>query len=183
MTSDKSKIRKQFLQSRRQMGIEVVKEYSRKICSSFNNNFDSKKLTALYHPVNNEVNPLLISADITLLPCIISENEPLVFKKWSEGDALKFNIYNIPQPLDDLEIMLPEILVVPMVAFDEVGARVGYGGGYYDRTISYLKAVQHKFIAVGLAFESQKTPKINTDKYDQRLDYIITENQIYNFKK
>ena len=83
------------------------------------------------------------------------------------------------QPSDLSKEFLPEIILTPCLAFDENGFRLGYGGGYYDKTFSYLKKIKHKFISIAVAFDDQKIDKLVHDKYDQKIDYILTEKKLY----
>jgi len=77
------------------------------------------------------------------------------------------------------QIIIPDVLLVPLLAFDESGNRLGYGGGYYDRTIASLKEVNSDLIAIGIAFEGQKIAQVPVDDYDQKLDMIVTDQNIY----
>ena len=83
------------------------------------------------------------------------------------------------QPDDQNKEFLPEIILAPCLAFDESGFRLGYGGGYYDKTFSYLKKIKHKFISIAVAFDDQKINTLVHDKYDQKIDYILTEKKLY----
>ena len=95
------------------------------------------------------------------------------FFQWSVTEPLKINKYGIPEPISN-KIVYPKILLIPLVAFDDELNRLGYGGGYYDRYIS--RFVKNKrIIKVGIGFSFQKFKNLPIDKYDQKLDYIITE--------
>ena len=74
---------------------------------------------------------------------------------------------------------MPDVILTPCLAFDDYGFRMGYGGGYYDRTFAEFKRIGHRFISIVVAFEEQKVDKITTDKFDQRIDYILTEKKLY----
>ena len=95
------------------------------------------------------------------------------FFNWSSNDPLIINKYGIPEPISN-KVRFPNILLVPVVAFDDKMNRVGYGGGYYDR---YIKKIKKKFkiITIGLAYSYQRVNKILTNKHDMRLDFIITD--------
>ena len=98
------------------------------------------------------------------------------FFHWSFNDPLKINKYGIPETISNKKI-LPDILLIPLVGFDDQLNRLGYGGGYYDR---YLSKVQNndKIIKIGMGFSFQKIKKLPINKYDKKLDYIITEKKI-----
>ena len=94
------------------------------------------------------------------------------FFKWSFKDPLSINRYGIPEPIQN-RIAFPDILLVPLVAFDKHLNRIGYGGGFYDR---YIKKIMKskKIITIGLAYSFQKVKKIPTNNYDIKLDFIVT---------
>ena len=98
------------------------------------------------------------------------------FYKWDFSEPLKINKYGIPEPATKV-ITYPDILLVPLVAFDKKLNRLGYGGGYYDRFISKLSK-KKKIIKIGLALSFQKINKVPINKYDQKLDYVITNKYI-----
>ena len=95
------------------------------------------------------------------------------FSSWSFNYPLKVNSFGIPEPKKN-KFILPDVLLVPLVAFDKNKYRIGYGGGYYDR---YIEKVQKKkkLITIGFAFSFQEIKKVPKNKYDKKLDYIITE--------
>ena len=95
------------------------------------------------------------------------------FFHWSSKDPLIINKFGIPEPVSK-KIKYPDILLVPLVAFDEHLNRVGYGGGFYDRYIKKIKK-KKKLITIGLAYSFQRVKKIQTNNYDIKLDYIVTE--------
>ena len=98
------------------------------------------------------------------------------FYKWSFSDLLKINKYGIPEP-ENKNLVYPDVILVPLVAFDKNLNRLGYGGGYYDRLIKKLSN-KKKIIKIGLALSVQKIDKVPIDMYDQRLDYIVTNKYI-----
>ena len=99
------------------------------------------------------------------------------FFEWSFDDPLSINKYGIPEPISK-KIIYPDVLIIPLVAFDNELNRLGYGGGYYDRYLA--KSFKKKrIIKIGIAYSFQKLNKIPINKYDIRLDYIITEEKFY----
>ena len=95
------------------------------------------------------------------------------FFNWSTKDPLEINKYGIPEPISN-KVIYPSILLVPLVAFDKHFNRIGYGGGFYDR---YLKRIKKnkKIISIGLAYSYQKVNTLPIDKYDIKLDFIVTD--------
>ena len=109
------------------------------------------------------------------LPIIKKDNQ-MNFCSWSTDDPLKINKFGIPEPVSS-KILYPDILLVPLVAYDSSLNRLGYGGGYYDRYIEKLENIK-KVIKIGLAFSFQKISSIPINQYDKKLDFIITEKEI-----
>ena len=108
----------------------------------------------------------------------LHKKQPLLFKRFNEGDLLKVGKYGIKEPISN-RAYLPDIIFTPCLAFDQRGYRLGYGGGYYDKTISYLKSINHNFTLIGYAYDDQKIDKVIYDNFDQKLNYILTEKQLY----
>ena len=94
---------------------------------------------------------------------------------WSKNDPLKINKFGIPEPIST-KLIIPDILLIPLVAYDESLNRLGYGGGFYDRYIEKTEK-RKKIIKIGLAFSYQKVKRVPTNKYDKQLDFIITEKE------
>ena len=140
-----------------------------------------KKIIGGYYPVNYEIDDLSIlkkleKKKITISLPSIKKNFKMSFIKCSLNDPLVINKYGIPEPCTG-KIVLPDILLVPLVAFDKNLNRLGYGAGYYDRLIESLKK-KKKIITIGLAFDFQELYTIPVSKYDQKLDYIVTNKNI-----
>ncbi len=141
----------------------------------------TKKVVGGYYPVNFEIDDLEILKKFEKnkfnisLP-VIKKNFQMEFCKWSFSYPLKINKYGIPEPKKK-NIVYPDILLIPLVAFDKNLNRLGYGGGYYDRLIAKFSK-KKKIIKIGLAFSVQRITKVPTNVYDQKLDYIVTNKYI-----
>ena len=98
------------------------------------------------------------------------------FFKWHKNDPLLINKYGIPEPISENKIY-PDIIFVPLVAFDKEFNRLGYGGGFYDRYIQKISKIK-KMLKIGIAFSFQKLKKIPVNKHDKKLDIILTEKEI-----
>ena len=109
------------------------------------------------------------------LPIIRKDNQ-MNFFKWSFKDPLRINKYGIPEPLSS-KLLIPDILLVPLVGYDDNLNRLGYGGGFYDRYIEKIDKIK-KVTKIGLAFSCQKIKSVPIDHYDKKLDFIITEKEI-----
>lgn len=146
-------------------------------------------ILALYHPIRTEVDcfrsiSLLDKSKYKLaLPCV-EESRILTFRTFTSRDKLVKGKWNIMEPDAHEEIVEPDILLVPMLAFDQNLHRLGYGKGYYDNTISALKG-RKDLLAIGIAFEIQKheDTHLPIDERDVRLDYVVTEKMIYQATK
>lgn len=133
-----------------------------------------------YLPIQNEadVAPLLRQlADQgkdLLLPAVLGPDLPLEFRRWHPDDRLEPGPFNTLQPAGTAERAVPDLLLVPMLAFDESGGRLGYGGGYYDRTLATLRQ-KSPAVAVGIAYAAQKMTNLPCEAHDQPLDWVVTE--------
>jgi 5-formyltetrahydrofolate cyclo-ligase len=142
-------------------------------------NLESKQVIAGYMPIRTEISPLAAmnklsnSGKSICVPVVQSAGEPLLFKEWTPNSNMLVGPFGAEIP-EHGEFLEPEVLIVPLVAFDRKGARVGYGGGFYDRYISTIMN-DKKIIKIGLGFSFQKIDKVPINKYDKKLDYIITE--------
>ena len=107
------------------------------------------------------------------LPVMQGKGKPLVFRAWSPGDAMDSGVWGIAEPRADKAALEPDILIVPLLAFDRRGWRLGYGGGFYDRTLKGLRA-RRQAVAVGLGHDEQEVDAVPHLDYDQRLDWVLT---------
>ena len=147
--------------------------------------FNSSKIVASFLSIKSEISTdalnqyLLSLGKILCLPIIENNKEILIFKRYCTGNELKKGKFGVREPVNS-QTYLPDIIFVPCLAFDENGFRLGYGGGYYDKSIANLYSIKHKFISIGLAYEEQKVKNVVHDDLDQKLNYILTEKQLYN---
>lgn len=111
---------------------------------------------------------------VTALPVIIKPAAPLVFRSWVPGDPLVKGVWDIPVPTGAAKNVVPDILLVPLLGFDDAGYRIGYGGGYYDRTLAYLKKTK-KIVSIGLAYAAQHVSYLPRERHDIALDWVLTE--------
>jgi len=138
-----------------------------------------------YWPLRSEADiiPALTKLDQQgnqcLLPATGERHSPLVFREWSPGDKLQMSNFGVQEPTDDKPIHVPDILLVPLLAFDSTGHRLGYGGGYYDRTIAALR--KEGVMSAGIAFSGQQVDALPNEKHDQHLDMVVTESGVVRF--
>ncbi len=105
---------------------------------------------------------------------VVQRGQPLTFHRWRPEDRLVPGKFNILVPDRNLAVIDPDVLLMPLLAFDGRGMRIGYGGGYYDRTIPNIRG-RKPLLTVGVAYAAQEVSRVPTDRYDQRLDWIVTE--------
>jgi 5-formyltetrahydrofolate cyclo-ligase len=107
------------------------------------------------------------------LPAMQGKGKPLLFRAWTPGDAMGSAQWGIAEPLADKPVLEPDVVLVPLLAFDAHGYRLGYGGGFYDRTLLRLRAAK-PVVAVGIAYDELKVDAVPHLDYDQRLDWVLT---------
>ena len=177
----KSKLRKKILKLREVENFKNIKIDFDKVFDLLKKNNLMKKSIGGYFPVNYEVDDLEILKKLKKkkyqisLP-VIKKNFDMDFYSWSFDDPLKINQYGIPEPFSK-KLIYPDILLVPLVAFDKNLNRLGYGGGYYDRVIDKLSKKKY-ILKIGLALSVQKINNVPVTKYDKKLDYIVTDKYI-----
>lgn len=141
-----------------------------------------------FSPMKSEISPVplmrkLVDAGARLaLPVIAGRGKPLIMRAWTFGDALKAGQWGIREPTPDAPEVAPDILIVPLAAFDRSGHRIGFGAGYYDMTISSLRS-RKSVTAVGIAFAAQEIPHVPATDRDARLDLVLTEREVIDFRK
>jgi 5,10-methenyltetrahydrofolate synthetase len=136
------------------------------------------KVAAFCWPIKHEPDLRALLASWTsvqvraVLPVVVAENAPLRFREWTPDSRLALDRYGIPTPTAG-EWLTPGLILLPLNGFDDAGYRLGYGGGYFDRTLATLSP---RPLAVGVGFEINRIDSIRPEAHDQRLDWIITEN-------
>ena len=174
----KSEIRNKIIKLRKENYSKDLRIDFRSIIKILKKRKQKKKIIGGYYPYNHEVNvmPLLEKFEksnyIISLPKI-GKNSNMNFFVWSTNDPLNINEYGIPEPITN-RMIFPDVLLVPLVAYDKNFNRVGYGGGFYDRYIKRIKKIKD-ILTIGLAFSYQKVKKIPIEKNDIKIDFIITE--------
>ena len=174
----KSEIRNKIIKLRKKNYSKDLRIDFRSIIKILKKRKQKKKIIGGYYPYNHEVNvmPLLEKFEksnyIISLPKI-GKNSSMNFFVWSTNDPLNINEYGIPEPITN-RMIFPDVLLVPLVAYDKNCNRVGYGGGFYDRYIKRTKKIKN-ILTIGLAFSYQKVKKIPIEKNDIKIDFIITE--------
>ena len=168
------RLRKKKYNIKKNVNFKLIKRYIFK--------YKKKIIVGGYFPVSYEIDCLKIlkkldQNNIQISLPKIKNNNQMEFFKYSFKDPMFLNKYGIPEPINKKKV-IPDLIFVPLVAFDKNLYRIGYGGGYYDR---YIKKIhkKKKIIKIGFAFSFQKVNKIPADNFDQKLDAVITENKLY----
>jgi 5-formyltetrahydrofolate cyclo-ligase len=140
-----------------------------------------------FMPLGNEIDPLPLMRKLAgvgarlALPVVAGRGKPLIMRAWRFGEPLSAGVWGIREPLPEAAEVEPDILLVPLLAFDRSGYRVGYGGGYYDRTIAQLRG-RNAVVAVGLAFAAQEVPVVPAAPHDALLDLVVTEREVIDLR-
>ncbi|MGR3714743.1 MAG: 5-formyltetrahydrofolate cyclo-ligase [Shimia sp.] len=139
-----------------------------------------------YMPIRSEITPLPAMAEAAAhgpvgVPVIQAAGQPLEFSRWEPDGALRDGPFGAQVPVVD-DYFEPEIVIVPLVAFDRHGGRLGYGGGFYDRTLERLRA-RRATLAIGFAFDAQEADDLPLEPTDQPLDMMVTERRILEFQR
>jgi 5-formyltetrahydrofolate cyclo-ligase len=114
------------------------------------------------------------------LPVVVKKGEPLIFRSWQPGQTLVSGGFGTEIPAPSAPEVVPDVLIVPLLAFDSNGYRLGYGGGFYDRTLHKLRG-NGNALAVGVGYAAQHVVRVPRDEYDQPLDWIITEKGAHSY--
>lgn len=141
-----------------------------------------------FYPYQAEINVLPLLARLvsegwrTALPIVMTKGAPLTFRAWAPGEPTGRGIWDIHIPLETADELQPDVLLVPMLAFDRRGYRLGYGGGFYDRTLAELRKLK-PVVAIGVAYAMQEMDEVPTAPYDEPLDWILTERGVIEPKR
>jgi 5-formyltetrahydrofolate cyclo-ligase len=140
-----------------------------------------------YSPIRNELDPTPLMLKLALagarlaLPVVNARGKSLIFRAWSPSDRLVLGSLGIPEPSPAAAELIPNVMLVPLAAFDRAGHRIGYGAGHYDHTFAHVRK-SHHVTGVGLAFAVQETPSIPALSHDVALDFVLTEKDVFDFR-
>jgi len=141
-----------------------------------------------FSPMKREINPLPLMRKAAqlgarlALPAIAGRGKPLIMRAYAFGDELARGQWGIREPKAEAPDVAPDILIVPLAAFDRAGHRIGYGAGYYDMTINALRA-KKKAVAMGIAFAAQEIASVPATERDARLDFVLTEREVIDLRE
>jgi len=145
-------------------------------------------LVSGFSPIGSEINPLPLMRRLVrrgarlALPVVMGRGQPLVLRAWALGEPLGKGQWGIREPRADAPEVKPDILLVPLAAFDRTGHRIGYGAGYYDLTLAALR-VHKPILAVGISYAAQEIAAVPATARDARLDLVLTEREVIDCRK
>jgi len=140
-----------------------------------------------YSPIRSEVDPAPLMRSLPAqgaqlaLPAVLARGKSLAFRAWSPNDRLVLGSLGILEPSPAAAEVVPDIMLVPLAAFDRLGHRIGYGAGHYDYTLAHLRKLK-PIVAVGVAFAAQEIEAVPALAHDVALDYVLTEKQLFDFR-
>ena len=140
-----------------------------------------------YSPIRNEIDPTALMKTLAeqgarlALPCVNARGQALIFRAWTPGERLMLGSLGIPEPSPAAAEVVPDIMLVPLAAFDRSGHRIGYGAGHYDYSFAHLRKAK-AITGIGLAFSGQQIESVPVLEHDVALDYVLTEKKVFDFR-
>ena len=140
-----------------------------------------------YSPIRSEIDPAPLMRKLAehgaklALPAVMARGKSLAFRAWSPDDRLMLGPLGIPEPSPAAAELIPDIMLVPLAAFDSLGHRIGYGAGHYDYTLAHLRKMK-AISAIGIAFAVQQIKAVPALPHDVALDYVLTEKKVFDFR-
>jgi 5-formyltetrahydrofolate cyclo-ligase len=140
-----------------------------------------------YSPIRSELDPTPLMRALAAqgaklaLPAVMARGKSLVFRAWVPGDRLTLGPLGIPEPSPAMAELIPDVMLVPLAAFDRLGHRIGYGAGHYDFTLAHLRKIK-PIVAIGLGFAAQEIEAVPALAHDVPLDYVLTEQKAFDFR-
>jgi 5-formyltetrahydrofolate cyclo-ligase len=190
MTAQLSKgdLRKMALDARDAMDAEAQAAASEKLATrGLPFEITSGTIVSGYSPIRSELDPKPLMQKLAALgarlalPAVPARGKSLVFRAWSPGDRLTMGPLGILEPSPAAAELIPDIMLVPLAAFDRLGHRIGYGAGHYDYTLAHLRKVK-PITTIGLAFAAQEIKSVPALAHDVALDYVLTEKKAFDFR-
>ena len=180
----KRQLRTAAVHNRSGIGLDHALWCAEEIVARFNDlSLPENPVFSAYWPMKTEldIRPLmhsLFNRGFTVsLPVVAEKNQPLLFRRWEPGAELVEGPYGTEQPNEKYETVVPNVLLLPLLAFDRQGGRLGYGGGFYDRTVAALRQKGNP-VVIGAAFSTQEIESVPLEETDEKMDFILTESEI-----
>ncbi len=180
----KRQLRTKAVHKRSEIALDHALWCAREIVTRFNElPLKENAVVSAYWPMKTEldVRPLMHSLydkSVTVcLPVVVAKTDPLLFRRWEPEAKLVVGPYGTEQPNEKYEAVTPDVLLLPLLAFDRQGGRLGYGGGFYDRTVRELRQKGNP-VVIGVAFSDQEIENVPLEETDEKLNFVLTENEI-----
>ena len=189
LVSQKKDLRKILIKKIEKIKKNVDVEFNYKVFDQLRELIDFEKIqdVASFMSIRSEISTDQLNNKIMELgknlsfPVIVKNSDQLNFKTVDAKNSFKLGKFNIPEPINDNKDVIPQLFFVPCLGFDLNGFRLGYGGGFYDRTFAKFNKLNLKFYSVGFAFDDQKQNTLPREVFDYKLDFVLTEKQLYKF--
>ena len=182
---NKDRLRKKYFFIRKKKYFEIKSSFFNPLIKLINKNYKKRHINlSSYYPSSFEANTLklfetgFIEKLRTFLP-VLKENNTMHFHEWKKNDVLKINQFGMLEPALLLAHIVPDVMLVPLLAYDSKNNRLGYGGGFYDRYLNKYLKTNNNILTIGIAFSFQKHHKIPMFNNDVKLNYILTEKGIF----
>ena len=182
---NKNRLRKKYFLIRKKKYFEIKFSFFNPLIKLINKKYKKRHVSlSSYYPASFEVNTLklfetgVINKLKILLP-VITRNKVMHFYEWEKNDILKINQFGMLEPARLLRNIIPDIMLVPLLAYDSQNNRLGYGGGFYDQYLNKYLKTQNNILTIGIAFSFQKYHKLPVSNNDVKLNYILTEKGIF----
>ena len=182
---NKDKLRKKYFLVRKKKYFNIKPSYFNPLIRLIKKKYSKKIINvSLYYPASFEVNVLeLFNAEIIsrlkiLLP-VLKKNNHMYFHEWKKNTVLQINKFGMLEPVILSNHIVPDIMLVPLMAYDSQNNRLGYGGGFYDRYLNKYLNINNNILTIGVAFSFQKYHKLPVSTKDVKLNYILTEKGIF----
>lgn len=182
--SEKSELRSEATRRRAEAhaarAAAAAQDLVRLFAAALGDEIDTAAVVALYWPIRTEIDVRPLMQNLgdrgtgLALPVVGAPDSPLAFRSWCPGDAMRRGVFGIEEPLETAPAATPDIVVTPLLGFDGQGHRLGYGGGYYDRSLRALRA-SGDVRAVGVAFDEQEFAAVPSAANDEILDMVVTD--------
>ena len=182
---NKDRLRKKYFFIRKKKYFDIKPSFFNPLIKLIGKKYKKKNINlSIYYPASFEVNVLklfetfIISKFKILLP-VLKSNNAMHFHEWKKNDVLKINHFGMLEPAILSNHIVPDIMLVPLLAYDNQNNRLGYGGGFYDRYLNKYLKTHNNILTIGIAFSFQRHHKIPVFNNDVKLNYILTEKGIF----
>lgn len=179
--------RAQLLQRRSALSFHDRRRYAESLAAHLHTTLDlgAYPVLGFYWPIRGELDLRDLASrqvengGVAALPVVVEKNAPVEFWQWQPGAAMQRGLWNIPVPAER-HVVVPNLLLIPLVGYDEAGFRLGYGGGYYDRT---LEALNPRPLSVGVGYDEAALATIYPQPHDVPMDLVVTERRVLRFER